>query len=96
MSDDEFRCDWKSWCVRLDGHDGDCEPSAPSRLYDPASPLDSARCLAVHCARCRASASVRCAGSINEPVQFHFARFVLANVSPVEVAAGGTGGTRDG
>lgn len=81
---EELRCDWKSWCVRLAGHDGDCEPSSPSRLYEPASPLDSALVLAVRCGRCKASASVRCAGSINEPVTFHFARFVLAGKTPKE------------
>lgn len=86
-ADDEVRCDWKSWCVRIDGHEGDCEPSTPSRLYDPKSPVDSARVLAVGCGRCKASAGVRCAGSINEPVQFHYARFVLASVEP----GGGTG-----
>jgi hypothetical protein len=82
----EFRCDRKSWCVRLEGHVDDCEPAKPSRLYEPATPLDSALVLAVHCARCRASASVRCAGSINEPVAFHFARFMQANVMPPEHA----------
>ena len=87
MSETEFRCDWKSWCVRIEGHDGDCEPATESKLHTPATPLDSALVLAARCARCQASPSVRCRGSINEPVTFHLARFVLASVIPVELRA---------
>jgi len=91
MSETEFRCDWKSWCVRIEGHDGDCEPATESKLHTPATPLDSALVLAARCARCQASPSVRCRGSINEPVTFHLARFVLASVIPVAAPSPETG-----